>query len=224
VKILLIEDYEPLRKSLTKGLREAGYCVETAEEGEQGLWLAETCRYDLVVLDLMLPGIDGLTILKRLRKAGKAVHVLILTAKDTIGDRVKGLDLGADDYLVKPFAFEELLARVRALLRRNYGTKSAVVKVGDLEVDTVARGVSRAGSVIELTAKEYNLIEYLVLRAGQVVTRVEIWESLYDFAAEPNSNVIDVYISSLRKKLEQGGMCRLIHTRRGLGYVLKEPA
>jgi DNA-binding response OmpR family regulator len=222
MKILLIEDYEPLRKSLTKGLREAGYSVETAEEGEQGLWLAESCNYDLIVLDLMLPGIDGLTILKRLREARKAVHVLILTAKDTIDDRVKGLDLGADDYLIKPFAFEELLARVRALLRRNFGTKSSVIVVGDLEVDTVARRVSRAGKVIEMTAKEYNLIEYLAVRAGQIVTRFEIWESLYDFAAEPNSNVIDVYISNLRKKLEQGGMTRLIHTRRGLGYVLKE--
>ena len=160
--------------------------------------------------------------MRRLRDQGNPVHVLILTAKDTVDDRVLGLESGGDDYLVKPFAFEELLARVRALVRRKYETKSPVIRVGSLELDTPTRTARRSGQVIELTAREYSLLEFLALRAGEVVTRTEIWEHIYDFAAEPDSNVIDVYIARLRKKLEQDGRPRLIHTRRGMGYVLGE--
>jgi DNA-binding response OmpR family regulator len=171
---------------------------------------------------LMLPKIDGLTILQGLRKRDNPVHVLILTAKDTLPDRVRGLNLGADDYLVKPFAFAELLARVRALLRRKYESKSPVITSADIEIDTRTRTASRAGKTISLTAREYAILEYLALREGQLVTRSEIWDHVYDWAADANSNVVDVYIGHLRRKLEQGGASRLIHTRRGLGYVFGE--
>ena len=220
MKLLLIEDYAPLQKSLTKGLREAGYAVDVTGDGQEGLWYARSNDYDVIVLDLMLPEIDGLTILRRLRGEGSTVQVLILTAKDTVDDRVKGLDLGADDYLVKPFAFEELLARIRSLVRRDYESKSPVIRVGDLEINTSLRVVRRAGRVIDLTAREYALLELLALRAGETVTRTEIWEHLYDFNNESTSNVTDVYILYLRRKLERNGQPRLIHTRRGIGYVL----
>jgi DNA-binding response OmpR family regulator len=222
MRVLLIEDYQPLRKSLSRGLREAGFAVDAAADGEEGLRFARSGDYDVIVLDLMLPKLDGLTVLRRLREAGNPVHVLILTARDALSDRVTGLDLGADDYLAKPFALGELLARVRALVRRRYAAKSAVIRVGDLEVDTSSRAVRRAGEKVDLTAREYALLELLVMRAGHVLTRDEIWEHVYDFAAEVNSNVIDVYIGYLRKKLERDGLPRLIHTRRGLGYVLGE--
>lgn len=220
MKLLLIEDYAPLQKSLAKGLREAGYAVDVAGDGKEGLWYARCGDYDVIVLDLMLPEIDGLTVLRRLRAEGRDVQVLILTAKDTVGDRVKGLDLGADDYLIKPFAFDELLARVRALVRRGYESRSPVIRVGDLEINTSSRVVRRAGGVIDLTAREYALLEFLALRAGQVVTRTEIWEHIYDFKDESTSNVTDVYILYLRRKLERLGQSRLIHTRRGVGYIL----
>lgn len=220
--ILVIEDYEPLRKSLTKGLREAGFAVDSAGDGEEGLWQAQSGEYDVIVLDLMLPKLDGLSILRKLREEGSAVHILILTAKDMLHDRVRGLNLGADDYLVKPFAFDELLARVRALLRRKYESKSPVMSVGDIEIDTRTRSVCREGRTIELSAREYAILEYLALRAGQVVSRTEIWNNVYDWAAQVNSNVVDVYIGHLRRKLEEGGMPRLIHTRRGMGYVFGE--
>ena len=220
MRLLLVEDNAPLRKSVAKGLREAGFAVDATGDGEEGLWFARTGEYDVIVLDLMLPKLDGLEILKRLRDQGNPVHILILTAKDKVDDRVRGLDLGGDDYLVKPFAFGELLARVRALVRRKYESKSASIQVADLEIDTRARSVRKAGRVVQLTAREYSLLEFLALRAGQVVTRTEIWEHIYDFAAEPNSNVIDAYIAHLRKKLEQDGQPHLIHTRRGMGYMM----
>ncbi len=222
MKVLLVEDYVPLRKSVARGLQEAGFAVDATGDGEEGLWYARSGDYDVIVLDLMLPKVDGLTILRRLREREDPVPVLILTARDTVPDRVRGLDLGADDYLVKPFAFEEFLARVRALVRRKYETRSPSVQVGDLTVDTSRRTARRGGRTIELTPREYALLELLALRAGQVVSRTEIWEHLYDFAAEPASNVIDVYIGHLRKRLEAGGRPRLIHTRRGLGYMLDE--
>ena len=222
MKILIIEDYQPLLKSLTRGLREAGYAVDATGDGKEGAVHARHGEYDLIILDLMLPSLDGLTILKQLRDRGNSVHVLILTAKDAVEDRVRGLNLGADDYLVKPFAFEELLARVQALIRRRYEAKSPVVKVADLEIDTSARKVRRAGRRVDLTGREYMLLEFLALRAGKVVTRDQIWDGLYDFAAERNSNVIDVFVRHLRRKLEQHGLPRLIYTRRGLGYVLQE--
>jgi len=172
----------------------------------------------------MLPRLDGAAILRRLRAGGAAVPVLVLTARDSVDDRVRGLDLGADDYLVKPFALAELLARVKALVRRRYDARSPVITVGDLEVDTAQQRVRRGGEPIELSAREYALLEYLAVRAGQLVTRTDIWEHVYDFHSEAVSNVVDVYIGYLRRKLEHGGRPRLIQTRRGQGYVLEVPA
>ena len=223
MKILVVEDYAPLRKSVERGLSEAGYAVEVAADGEDGLWALREGDYDAVVLDIMLPKMDGLTILRKLRAEGSPTPVLVLTAKDSLEDRVHGLNLGADDYLVKPFAFEELLARIRSLVRRRYEKRSPILRVGDLEIDTKARKVRRGRSHVPLSAREFAILEFLALRAGQVVTRSEIWEHVYDFASEPNSNTIDVYVGYLRRKLEHGGLPRLIHTRRGLGYELSEP-
>jgi len=220
MRVLFVEDYAPLRKSVSQGLREAGFAVDSSADGEEGLWYAESNDYDVIILDIMLPVVDGLTILSRLRRAGKATPILILTARDTVRDRVTGLDLGADDYLVKPFAFEELLARVRALVRRRYGAKDPVLHVEDLEIDTAKRAVRRAGKPVDLTAREYALLEFLALRAGEVVSRTDIWEHLYDFDSSVESNVVNVYIGYLRKKLERPDLPRLIHTRRGQGYML----
>jgi len=220
MRVLVVEDYAPLRKALSKGLREAGFAVDASGDGEEGLWYAESSEYDVIVLDLMLPKIDGFAIIERLRDAGNRTHILILTAKDAVDDRVRGLNLGADDYLVKPFAFDELLARVRALVRRAYDAKSPLIRVADLEIDAAARVVRRAGKQIELTAREYALLEFLALRAGEVVTRTDIWEHVYDFDSSAQSNVVDVYIGYLRKKIERPRLPRLIHTRRGQGYML----
>ncbi len=222
MRVLVIEDYEPVRQSIVQGLTEEGFAVDATGDGTEGLWYAGSGDYDVILLDLMLPGTDGLAILQELRERGSPVHVLILTAKDTLDDRLRGLNLGADDYLVKPFAFAELLARVRALVRRSYAAKSPVIRIGDLEIDTNTRKVVRAGQCIELTPREYAILEYLAHRPGQPVTRTILWEHVYDFEAEPNSNVLDVYVGQLRKKLEDGGRSRLIHTRRGVGYVLED--
>jgi DNA-binding response OmpR family regulator len=218
--VLLVEDYAPVREAVAQGLREAGFAVDVAVDGEEGWWYARSGEYDVIVLDLMLPGLDGLTILRRLRAAGRDTHVLILTAKGTPPERVRGLDLGADDYLAKPFAFEELLARVRALVRRKYDAKDPVIAVGDLRIDTAARAAQRNGQPIELTAREYALLEFLALRAGEVVSRTEIWEHVYEFHSAAESNVVDVYIGYLRRKLERPDWPTLIHTRRGQGYML----
>ena len=220
MKVLLIEDFDLIRDSVAQGLREAGFAVDTAPDGEQGLWLARSADYDVIILDLMLPRLDGLSLLKKLREEGSRTHVLILTARDGSEDRVKGLDLGADDYLVKPFVFAELLARVRALVRRRYDAKSPLIRIGDLELDTTTRNARRAGETIELSAREYALLELLALRAGQVVSRSDIWEHIYEFDSAADSNVVDVFIGHLRRKLERDDLPRLIHTRRGLGYVL----
>lgn len=224
MRVLIVEDYAPLRGSLAKGLREAGYAVDVAADGEVGLWHAIGEDYDTIVLDLMLPKLDGLTVLERIRQAGKEAPVLILTARDAVKDRVRGLEAGADDYLVKPFAFEELLARVKALTRRRYAVKSPTVRIGDLEIDRASQRVKRGERAIEVTAKQYAFLELLALRAGQVVSRAEIWSHLYEFEAEPNSNLLEVYVGQLRRKLEAAGESRLIHTRRGAGYVLEEIA
>ncbi len=220
MRVLVIEDYRPLLTSLTQGLEEAGFAVDASADGEEGLWYARSHEYDAIVLDLMVPGVDGLTILSRLRKDGASVPVLIVTAKDTVEDRVKGLDLGADDYLVKPFAFEELVARVRALVRRGYDNKDPVIRIDDLEIDTTARTAMRDGQRIDLSAREYALLEFLAMRAGQVVSRTAVWEHVYDFHSDPGSNVVDVYVGYLRKKIERPGLAKLIHTRRGQGYLL----
>lgn len=223
MRVLLIEDYEPLAKAVAKGLRDEGYAVDVAADGELGWWYASGGSHDAVILDLMLPKLDGLSLLERMRARKLEVPVLILTARDTVDDRVRGLNRGADDYLVKPFAFEELLARVRAMVRRKYAARGPVVSVADLEIDTAARLVTRAGRRIELTAREYALLEFLALRAGQVVSRTEIWEHVYDFHDSPASNVVDVYVGYLRRKLDRPGAPPLIRTRRGQGYVLGEP-
>jgi DNA-binding response OmpR family regulator len=222
VRVLLIEDFEPLCRSLAQGLREAGYAVDVSGDGEEGLALAETSPYDAILLDLMIPKLDGLSLLGRLRARGAATAVIVMTARDQVPDRVAGLDLGADDYLPKPFAFEELLARLRAVIRRRYRAPSNLVRVGDLEIDAAGRAVQRGGRAIALSALEYALLEYLAMRRGQVVTRAEIREHVYDFAAERQSNVVDVYVGYLRKKIDDGHAVRLIHTHRGLGYSLGE--
>ena len=225
MRVLLIEDYEPLARSLVQGLREAGYAVDATGDGQEGLTLAEAHPYDALLLDLMVPKVDGLTILRRVRARGSNAGVLIITARDQLSDRVGGLDLGADDVLVKPFAFDELLARLRAVIRRRYGATANLVRVGDFELDAGARTVKRRGSAVALSAREFALLEYLVLRRGQVVTRAEVWEHVYDFAAEPSSNVVDVYVGYLRRKLGdgEGEAPRLIHTHRGLGYSIEAP-
>jgi DNA-binding response OmpR family regulator len=220
MRILIVEDYEPLRAALNSGLREAGFAVDSAPDGDEGWWYANSNKYDLIILDIMLPGIDGLSLLRRLRAAGRHDHVLLLTARDEVEDRVEGLNLGADDYLVKPFAFPELLARVRALLRRTYSHKNPVLTIGPLEVDTVNRRVRFDGEHIDLTPREYAIIELLAHRSGELVTRTQLWEKVYEFSDNASSNVLDVYISYLRKKLEANGRQRLIHTRRGQGFVL----
>ena len=220
MRVLIVDDQERLRNWLRKGLQEAEFVVDAAGDGHEGLWYALGNSYDVIILDLMLPGVDGLSILRQLREAGREDQVLILTAKDTVSDRVKGLDLGADDYLVKPFAFEELLARVRALVRRRYGKHSPVIEVGDLRIDTSQRRVWRGEQEIELRAMEYKLLDYLARRAGETVSRTEIWEHLYDFGSKAVSNVVGVYVGCLRRKLDRPGERSLIQTRRGLGYVL----
>ena len=221
MRVLVVEDNVPIQKSLAKGLREAGFAVDVSGDGEEGLWYATSNDYDVVVLDLMLPRVDGLTILRRLRADGRSTHVLILTARDTVQDRVLGLNLGADDYLVKPFAFEELLARVRALARRAYSAKNPQLTVDDLRLETSARRVWRGDDEVVLTSREYALLEYLAMRAGEAVSRTDIWEHVYEFNSEADSNVVDVYIGYLRKKVERPDGPALIHTIRGVGYSLR---
>ncbi len=223
MRVLIVEDYAPVRSALAQGLAEAGFAVDIAATGDEGLHLALTNDLDVVVLDLMLPGLDGFSVLSKLRESGSQTHVLILTARDQVQDRIEGLNLGADDYLTKPFVFGELLARVRAMVRRKYGEKNPLVEVGDLQINTSSREVRRSGDRIDLTAREYALLEFLALRAGQVVTRTEIWNHVYDFLSETQSNVVDVYIGYLRRKLERPEWPRLIHTRRGQGYMLGDP-
>ena len=222
MRILLVEDYGPLRLSIAERLREAGYIVDHTADGREGLWFAKENHYSLAILDLMLPGVHGLDILRDIRQSKKDTAVLITTAKDGINDRVQGLDAGADDYLVKPFALDELMARVRALVRRIHGAKDAILRIGDLEVDTKRRSASRGGEEVELTSKEFALLELLALRTGEVVRRSDVWEQLYDFNQDIESNVVDVYIAHLRKKLEKPDLKKLIHTRRGEGYILEE--
>ena len=223
MRVLLVEDYDPLARALTQALREAGYAVDATGDGRRGLELAQANAYDALVLDIMVPQVDGLAILRQLRAAGSNAGVVIITARDQLPDRVAGLDLGADDYLVKPFALDELLARLRAVIRRRYQATTAVMTLGPLVIDSAARAVKREGKPVALSAREFALLEYLVMRRGQIVSRTEIWEHVYDFAAEPSSNVVDVYVGYLRRKLGDGepGARRLIRTHRGLGYSIE---
>jgi DNA-binding response OmpR family regulator len=223
MRALIIEDEARLARNIAKALREtASYAVDTSTDGEDGLHQALSNPYDLIVLDLMLPKVNGLDILKNLRRQGNRVPVLILTAKDTTEDIIQGLDCGSDDYMTKPFEIGEFLARCRALVRRTYDRPNPIVRVGDLSVDISSRTVTLDGQTIPLRAMEYRLLEYLVLRAGQIVSKTEILEHLYDFNAESFSNVVEVYISALRRKLDKGAKSVSIQTVRGLGYVIRE--
>ncbi len=218
----MVEDYAPLRAGIVQALREEGYSVDETYDGEDGWTMASRGQYDVLVLDLMLPRLDGLEVLRRLRRSGSSAGVLLLTARDTIADRVDGLDAGADDYLVKPFAIEELLARVRALVRRGYAKRDPLIEVGHLRIHTTSHRVEVDGEAVEFTAKEYALLEYLAQRKGEVVSRTDIWQHIYDDRSEATSNVVDVYIGYLRKKIEREGHSRLLRTRRGEGYVLSD--
>ena len=209
MRILVVEDNTPLRDAVSARLRRDGFAVDATGDGKEGMWLALENPYSLLILDLTLPGIDGLDILRKIRSAKKESAVIVATARDAVSDRVIGLDAGADDYIIKPYSLDE--------------QPDPVIRISDLEVDTKSRVARRAGVILELTAKEFGLLELLALREGQVVRRADIWEQLYDFAEETDSNVIDVFINRLRKKSEAAGGVRLIHTRRGLGYLLYDP-
>ena len=221
MKVLLVEDYPPLQKSVAKAIVEMGWSVEIASDGETGLRQAESNSYDAMILDLRLPKLPGLQLLQYLREQGNKTPVLILTAVDGIEDRMKGLDLGADDYLVKPFFLGELLSRLKALVRRAHQQVDPNLRIGNLVLDTNARTVRRDDHAIDLTAREYALLEYLARRQRQVVTRTDIWNHVYESHGDSGSNVVDVYVGYLRKKLNLPGMAELIHTRRGQGYVLR---
>ena len=220
--VLIVEDHAQLAEVLAQSFREAGYAVAVARDGAVALAQAREGEHDAIVLDLQLPKIDGLTLLRRLRDDGYDTPVLILSARDEVADRVLGLDTGADDYLAKPFALVELFARVRTLIRRRRGAAAQTIRVADLEVDTAARVARRAGVRIELSPREYAILECLAHRRGRVVTREALCAEVYDGEHEPASNVIDVYVGYLRRKIDRGHARRLIHTRRGLGYVLGE--
>ena len=222
MRVLIIEDEARLAENVARSLREsAGYAVDVALDGEEGAFMAESNPYDLVILDLMLPKLDGLTVLQRMRGGGSAVPVLVLTASDEKESIVALLNAGADDYVAKPFDLGELLARAKALIRRGKGQSAAVLKVSDLEINTADLSVRRGGKLITLTAMEYRVLEYLAHRPGAVVPKTELLEHLYDFNWERFSNVIEVYVSGLRRKLEDSGDTKLIHTLRGQGYMLR---
>ncbi len=221
MRVLVVEDEPRVLSFLDRGLSEAAFAVDSACRGDEALELALVHPYDAIVLDLMLPGKTGLEVVREFRDAGRSTPILILTARDQLEDRVRGLDSGADDYLVKPFAFAELLARLRCLLRRGTAIASAI-QIADLHIDLLTRRVSRAGNRIDLTPKEYALLEFLARHRGQVVTRTMIAEHVWDMNFDSFTNVIDVYIRYLRRKVDQDYENKLIHTRRGVGYVLSE--
>jgi DNA-binding response OmpR family regulator len=221
VRVLLVEDHQPLVRALRQGLEEEGFAVDVATDGEEADVKVRTTGYDVVVLDIMLPKIDGLTLLKKWRTDGIKTHVLMLTARGTVPDKVAGLDIGADDYLTKPVDLDELFARIRALIRRVHQQKDPVLRCYDMDIDTGARTVRRAGQVIHLTPREYALLEFLAYHRGKVVTRSMIWEHLYDEYDENTSNVVDVYIRYLRNKIDKGFDPPLILTRWGEGYMLR---
>src|SRR5688572_11223061 len=217
MRILVVEDEPRLLSNLAKALREAGYAVDTADAGDDGLFKAQTNNYDAIVLDVMLPRLDGWGVLEKLRKE-KQTPVLMLTARDSHKDRVRGLDTGADDYLVKPFDLSELLARIRALIRRAAGNSRPHIELGEIVIDTRARSVTRADQPVTLTAREYSILEYLALHRGEVVSRTELYEHLFDESDDTLSNLLDVHVFSIRKKLGH----ELIATRRGQGYCIED--
>ena len=222
MRILIVEDEAKIAAFLRKGLAENGFVVDIAPRGDEGLQLARAVAYDLVILDVMLPHADGWTILKALRQDGRHMPVLFLTARDAVQDRVKGFELGADDYLVKPFAFSELLARVRSILRRGPARQADTIRVGDLEVDVIRHRASRAGQRLELTPKEFALLSLLARRVGEVLSRTIIAEQVWDMNFDSDTNVVDVHVRHLRAKVDDPFERRLIHTIRGVGYVLED--
>ncbi len=221
MRVLLVEDHKPLVRALRQGLEEEGLAVDVALDGEEADFKARSAEYDAIVLDIMLPKKDGLTLLKEWRQSGLKAHVVMLTARGTLEDKVRGLDSGADDYLTKPFELEELLARLRALIRRGHEIKDPIIRVHDLEIDTSTRTVKRGGQAIHLTPREYALLQFLAFHRGRVVSRTMIWEHLYDEHDENTSNVVDVYIRYLRNKIDKGFEPPLILTRWGEGYLLR---
>ncbi len=222
MKLLVIEDDREAAAYIAKGLSESGYVVDQAAEGRNGLFMASSGNYDALIVDRMLPGMDGLALIAALRAAEVRTPVLILSALGAVDDRVKGLRAGGDDYLVKPFAFRELLARIEALLRRGSGSAAATkLRVGDLEMDLLTRGVARGGQEIELLPREFRLLEFLMRHAGQVVTRTMLLENVWDYHFDPQTNVIDVHVSRLRQKIDKGFAKPLLHTVRGAGYCLR---
>lgn len=221
MRVLIIEDEKKIAAFIRQGLKEEGYAVDNAYDGEEGHFLATTNDYDLIVLDVMLPKIEGVTVCKELRAHGVDIPILMLTAKDSVKDKVRGLDSGANDYLTKPFAFEELSARIRALLRKKGQAAATKLTAGDLTLDLLTHKVVRAGKEIVLTTKEFVLLEYFMRNAGQVITRTMIAEHVWDMNFESFTNVIDVYVNYLRNKIDHGFKKRLIHTVRGRGYLLQ---
>ena len=223
MRLLIVEDEVHLQKIIKKRLIKEGYSVDACGNGKEALDYLAVLPYDAVILDVMLPGMSGMDVLKKMRREGSAVPVMFLTAKDEIEDRVEGLNCGADDYLVKPFAFEELLARIRVMLRRSTDTPTDELALADLRVDVGKHTVSRAGSRVELSAKEFAVLEYLMRNQGRVLSREQIEQHVWDCGYEGGSNMVDVYIRYLRKKLDEGYEKKLIHTVRGAGYVVREP-
>lgn len=221
MRILVVEDERKIADFIKRGLKEEGYAVDVAEDGERGYFLASTNEYDCILLDLMLPKLDGISLCKRIRQEKIPSHLIMVTAKDALKDKVTGLDAGADDYLTKPFAFEELLARVRAALRKKGSETPTKLVVADLELDLIGHKAFRAGKEIELTTREYSLLEYFMRNPGRVITRTAISEHVWDINFDTDTNVIDVYVNYLRKKIDEGFENKIIHTVRGRGYVLR---
>jgi len=222
MRILVVEDEEKVTRFVSRGLTAERFAVDVARDGKSGLELAQTYQYDLLILDLMLPGLSGGEVLRRIRKTNSQVPVLILTARDAVGDKVEHFEAGADDYLTKPFAFAELLVRVKALLRRGPVTRASVLRVGDLELDRLAQQVKRGGKRIELTSKEYGVLEYLMANAGRVLSRTMILEHVWDQSLDGATNIVDVYVRHLRAKVDEPHESKLVRTIRGLGYVISE--
>lgn len=223
MRVLVVEDEPKMARFLRRGLEEEGYAVDVAEDGRDGAMQAAVGEYDVIVLDIMLPHVDGLQITAQIRREGNATGILLLTAKDTPEDLIRGLDVGADDYLTKPFRFDVLLARLRALTRRGGAQRTEILRFDDVELDRLAHKASRGGRVLKLTPKEFGLLEYFLLNTGRVLRRTELLEKIWDMHMEVGTNVVNVHVANLRSVLEEGGRQRVIQTARGVGYVLREP-